>query len=1611
MNRLHIKSLVIGILCLFPSLATAVTVDSPHDTANGYSCASCHTLHLDLGSTGYNNVCLNCHRPGVPKAGNKPFTPADFANPFNTYTATRTGTLYQTSHNWNGPDEVDEAGAQPPQFAAMTSTGTGNKLRARTGGSLACVRCHNQHDNTNKPFLRMANDRDQMCLDCHRSRNQQSHTTGTHPVNFNYTGATSKVKTNPAQFNNPPVNANTTNPTSDLNARLTRTGGSLVCSTCHGVHYSDSSSATFDNNSGFNALKPSDGSLLRTDLHGANADDLNICTNCHAGKVAHNGRNQNIQCADCHGGHVDFDPNAVTAQQRIPNVWLVRRYMNVSTVLRSAKNKPVYFQSTTVKNYKDASGNGVCQSCHDVPVGSGYPDEHARLDTTTCNACHFHGNTKGSFTAIGACNTCHGYPPHGNSAGGPNGYAVFNGTPSPFTNESSSAHITHSGGIVYSKQCVDCHQGNTHQAGTFQDVFIDTTGRIASSFGATPTFNGTPATAPTCSNVYCHSDGAPRNASLVPVLTTKTIPGWANGRGAIVGQPDECRQCHGDATTLATNSHGKHLADSIGCTVCHNGTVSSNNAIKDFNTHANGVKDVRFGGTLTTGGTWTVSAATCSGIYCHSNVQGANGNGAPTAFASPVWGSVTITCGSCHVDMSSSASATGSHIKHAQATGIACSICHNGAGAGTALHANGVIENSFSGPSATGTIYSQANLPAGNGYGSCSNSYCHSNVQGTNGIGAPTQNGTPTWGGLFPCGSCHVKMDTDVSAPGSHVAHANTTGSGNGRLPCSTCHSGAGSGTTNHANQVINLAFTGSAVNTVYSLGNNVAPGSGYGSCSATYCHGSAAPTWGGAHLVCNSCHGASNNGDLSAGATGHAIHYNSAAVFSSITGSNAHTSSAYAYGCKNCHPTNSHANGPATANRAAEVGGLKITAYTEAGTPATDPKGMKYTTAGTCTTVCHTDGNGGAPKVAVNWGTAQVGGSNCGVCHNKQGDASPTWSAPHTKHVNTYTFTCRNCHFGTASDNATINGASGKNQHPNGVKDVAFSYNAILRTTWSSTGTQCINTYCHSDGAVFATPTHGTLSWTTPPSINCGSCHGGGTASGSPTAVSKANSHAKHTGNNINSCYQCHNSVVNNAGAIINPTLHVNQAYNIQQSGGSVTFTLARQGTDTTATQCSTVSCHGGGGSPTTVTWGTTLNCQDCHGDTADFDVFTIPFTNVTSTPFNTSSPVAKINMTEWTTTGHGKTSGTYASGNGAAALVVVNACEYCHDPAISHNAAANPFRLRGNTGGTGWGLNDACMNCHKTDAVGVTVTIGGALKTSGKKVGAVHNGTSHSFGFKSGGLFCWDCHDGHGDTNAYMIHKKVVKNSSVFDPSTGYLPTAGVPTEFAAPKDPVFTLSSNPPIGGDYVKADFTGICQVCHGSGVSHYNINSYDTTHNINTRCTICHTHDGDAPTTNNKAFSFTRHSYPAYYGHKTDSGASPFPSCVTTGCHSNTKTTGYPVTSGNPPDCQGCHTKAAPGIGCGSCHGGADGRPTGTVFPDIQNGHSRSDHQVTCATCHGTAGSPQDAHGPGNRVTHTDADVIINFSGDGAGMNFTRLGNGSGSCTGTCHSKNHSSDSW
>jgi predicted CxxxxCH...CXXCH cytochrome family protein len=595
--------------------------DAPHyDPGTGYTCVNCHTSSLSLGSIdfsasagvtgagslGYNNVCLSCHRLGDPRAGDPtsgglPFTPQEAANPFNNHTTS--GLLYQTSHSWSGTDTEPRAGAQPPIAFNMDS----DNLRARTGNGLACVRCHDPHRNDNScaachdpnyngnvlgpdgktlavNFLRVPNDRDQMCLDCHRSWNVTDHQRGSHPVLVNYS-ASKTAK--PGQFNYPAMNANSANPSSDLNARLALTGKQVVCTTCHGVHYSDSRSSTVDGTAAnfLNLSTSSEGFVLRTDRRGAKvaagqADSVNICSNCHAAKSNHNASGQDIQCDDCHGAHVAYDAADPTGSKGT-NVYLIRR-----DILSGGLGKVFYrYTSSAKKEYvnTDGAGKGVCQGCHRLPSTF----IHTNAQANGCAGCHSHTNGNGSFSA--SCTACHpnlggSHAAHvGNLMSLVAGYAV--GTYYNDNNSNSTG---------YRFGCISCHPKSNLNHGN-NTIVLNTKNGSA----------GITRSNITCSASACHSDGKGNFA---------TSPNWYHPE-QYVG--DKCAMCH--AAQPTTGSHSAHLAlsgihtgivssngtivygseGSFKCYNCHADTVvvGTTNSIK-YQNHVNGVANVAFGGVV-----------------------------------------------------------------------------------------------------------------------------------------------------------------------------------------------------------------------------------------------------------------------------------------------------------------------------------------------------------------------------------------------------------------------------------------------------------------------------------------------------------------------------------------------------------------------------------------------------------------------------------------------------------------------------------------------------------------------------------------------------------------------------------------------------------------------------------------------------------------------------------------------------------------------------------------------------------------------------------------------------------------------------------------------------
>lgn len=243
---------------------------------------------------------------------------------------------------------------------------------------------------------------------------------------------------------------------------------------------------------------------------------------------------------------------------------------------------------------------------------------------------------------------------------------------------------------------------------------------------------------------------------------------------------------------------------------------------------------------------------------------------------------------------------------------LACSECHRGFGSGMPSHSDGIIDLAFQNNPYTGTdtaSYSQSpNIP-GDGYGSCSNVYCHSIVQKEGGapiVLSTADYRTPAWteysGEPTPeenCKICHLvnyyDATVDSSTSGSHPRHLLYARGNAFPMVCATCHLG-----WSHTNGIIEIGFADGSwgdlginisATASYSQAGSNPPGNGYGNCSTTYCHSNgktvsgstvgqyaASIMWGSnGTLTCTGCHqyppAYANSGPGSTDANSHEKH------------------------------------------------------------------------------------------------------------------------------------------------------------------------------------------------------------------------------------------------------------------------------------------------------------------------------------------------------------------------------------------------------------------------------------------------------------------------------------------------------------------------------------------------------------------------------------------------------------------------------------------------------------------------------------------------------------------------------------------------------------------
>ncbi len=675
-------------------------------------------------------------------------------------------------------------------------------------------------------------------------------------------------------------------------------------------------------------------------------------------------------------------------------------------------------------------------------------------------------------SVLNSCTTyCHGMPPRdaarkanphfGSQSSASLGNHQTHLSAAPAAGDCSVCHIPvastnfgHQNGVIGMANSLKGYSSATLRAKYDKGVF----------FNQTSVANLTNAT---CSNVSCHFE--------------KKTPVW--GSPAFSGST-YCSACHGappaggpDGTAGSHARHDAYFPGIVNCMKCHATQVSFTHAtsagrpIKVQGFLRDPLNNLEAGATYSGTGTNYLPSqsgsqvfGTCSNLYCHSTGQSVTGAGAGTAVTTAAWGSAPLTCGSCHQNMGPAvnANATGKHVKHAQTAGIACSVCHGASytattvptGAGT-THVDKNINLAWTGVAATpATTYSKGNtFAAGSAaYGTCSNSYCHSTVQNaTNGTntGITYKTGVSwTSATTLTCAGCHVDEATDPTGTGSHKVHTIATGA---NIDCGVCHAGYTKTTSvaaTHANGQIELAtgFT-------YSQGISHPAANGYGTCSASKCHGSATVTWGGTLWSttdqCAKCHSSNLAGAVTASNPFYSTSYPTKVTANTDAKVGAHTSHitgtdslSAAVNCSDCHGTvtiNSATHMSGTTNFAwsalAQTGGLTPT-YTAA--------------TGVCSNVyCHgakmpggdTSGTNRTPTWNVAFLPPTLTAAGCGTCHGfpplpASGHPAVTIPAgfPTTASIGT---TC-SCHANiNPAGNSYANIFLDKTQHINGVIEV----------------------------------------------------------------------------------------------------------------------------------------------------------------------------------------------------------------------------------------------------------------------------------------------------------------------------------------------------------------------------------------------------------------------------------------------------------------------------------------------------------------------------------------------------------------------------------------------
>ena len=352
----------------------------------------------------------------------------------------------------------------------------------------------------------------------------------------------------------------------------------------------------------------------------------------------------------------------------------------------------------TAKNVSPVGSAGIdwakspCTQCHGTDLLGGISKVSCFSPANGAQMCHAEGPSVGHDTGWKASNR------HGS-----NGAMATPATSAGFA-YCTKCHGSAFDNSVGISSCVNnCHRkaNNTpaaspHPAAPWHGTTISGTNHVYTD----------PANAEQCAK--CHAGGTNSWLKPVSVAAAGTAPGCFNNTlchssGHVTGWLDPTSDKFHKFTARA----------SISCVNCHGADLN---------------------GGIAPGG---ISAPSCSntngtsGLKCHSNGKAE--------------GAKAVNCTSCHGNPPDGAAAPnikGGHDRHTTLPSLTCAACHSGAGSGTSLHANGIVNVIIT----TSLKAKKASSnPVKNADNTCENVSCHGG------------NKTPVWGtsnGLA-CTSCH----------------------------------------------------------------------------------------------------------------------------------------------------------------------------------------------------------------------------------------------------------------------------------------------------------------------------------------------------------------------------------------------------------------------------------------------------------------------------------------------------------------------------------------------------------------------------------------------------------------------------------------------------------------------------------------------------------------------------------------------------------------------------------------------------------------------------------------------------------------------------------------